>query len=360
MKLGLNLGYSGARLDLPVEAVVVAEKIGFDSVWTAEAYGSDAITPLAYLAAKTERIRLGTGVMQLAARSPAMCAMQAQSVDALAGGNRMIAGLGVSGPQIVEGWYGQPWGKPYHRLRDYIQIMQKIFARAEPVTHEGREISLPYTGEGSTGLGKPLKSILHTDPSLPIWLGALGTANVRLAAELCQGLFTLHFVPGAFAALARPIEEGFRRAGQSKGWNDFEVNAGVTVKVTDDIEGVLTGLKPQIALYVGGMGAREVNFHKEQMVLAGYGDAAQKIQDLYLAGRKDEAIAAVPDDYVDARVLVGPPGRIRERYAAWAESGVTGLTLETRDPRVMELMAELADETPAIGPTAALLKLDKG
>jgi alkanesulfonate monooxygenase SsuD/methylene tetrahydromethanopterin reductase-like flavin-dependent oxidoreductase (luciferase family) len=171
MKLGLALGYSGARLELPVELVMFAEEIGFDSVWTAEAYGSAAITPLAYLAAKTERIRLGTGIMQLAGRPAAMCAMQAQTVDALAGGNRVIAGLGVSGPQIVEGWYGQPWGKPYFRLRDYIQIMQKIFAREEPVSHEGREISLPYTGEGSSRLGKPLTSILHTNPDLPICSG---------------------------------------------------------------------------------------------------------------------------------------------------------------------------------------------
>src|SRR5215210_3197611 len=172
MKLGLSIGYSRAQLDIPVKLVQRAEELGYDSVWTAEAYGSDAVTPLAYLAALTKRIKLGTGIMQLAARTPANAAMSAATVDALAGGGRFIAGLGVSGPQIVEGWYGEPWGKPYWRLRDYVQIMRQIFDRSEPVTHEGREISLPYTGDGSVGMGKPLRSILHTNPALPIWLGS--------------------------------------------------------------------------------------------------------------------------------------------------------------------------------------------
>ena len=220
MKLGLAIGYSGSALRLPVELIQQAEQLGFDSVWTAEAYGSDAITPLAYLAAKTERIRLGTGIMQLAGRTPAMCAMQAQTVDAMAGGNRVIAGLGVSGPQIVEGWYGQPWGRPYWRLRDYIQIMQKIFARDQPVTHEGREISLPYTGEGSIGLGKALKSILHQNPSLPIWMGSGSQSTVKLTAELCDGWLPMHFTPGRMEHYRPWVEEGFRRAnaaGQRQG-----------------------------------------------------------------------------------------------------------------------------------------------
>src|ERR1700683_3401769 len=170
MKLGLSIGYSGAQLNVPVALVQRAEELGYDSVWTAEAYGSDAVTPLAYLAAVTKRIKLGTGIMQLAARSAANAAMCAGTVDALAGGGRFIAGLGVSGPQIVEGWYGQPWGRPYYRLRDYVAIMRKIFRRDEPVTHSGKEISLPYTGPGSVGLGKPLKSILHMNPALPIYL----------------------------------------------------------------------------------------------------------------------------------------------------------------------------------------------
>src|SRR5689334_21131995 len=184
MKLGLSIGYSGAELKLPVETVLLAERLGFDSVWTAEAYGSDAITPLAYLAALTKRIRLGTGIIQLAARTPAATAMSVATVDALAGGDRFICGLGVSGPQIVEGWYGQPWGKPNARIRDYVAIMRKIFAREEPVSHQGKEISLPYTGEGAMGIGKPLKSILHMNPNIPIWLGTGTEANVKMTAEI--------------------------------------------------------------------------------------------------------------------------------------------------------------------------------
>ena len=193
-----------------MELIQAAERLGYDSVWTAEAYGSDAVTPLAYIAARTDRIRLGTGIMQLAGRTPAMAAMQAQTVDALAGGNRFIAGLGVSGPQIVEGWYGQPWGKPYWRLRDYIQIMRKIFEREAPVEHQGREISLPYTGEGAIGLGKPLRSILHTNPRLPIWLGSGSEATVKLTAELCDGWLPMHFVPGRMDHYRPWVEEGFR------------------------------------------------------------------------------------------------------------------------------------------------------
>src|SRR2546428_310469 len=256
MKLGLSIGYSGAELKLPVDAVLLAERLGFDSVWTAEAYGSDAITPLAYLAALTKRIRLGTGIMQLAARPPATAAMAAGTLDALAGGGRVIAGLGVSGPQIVEGWYGQPWGKPYWRIRDYVAIMRKIFERKEPVAHAGREISLPYTGRG---------------------------------------------------ALAR--------------------------------------MKPRVALYVGGMGHRDKNFHKEMMIRRGFGDAAARIQELFLAKRKDEAVAAVPDEFCDEMALVGPVARIRERYRAWADSGITGLTITAEQPEAMELMANLATGT---------------
>jgi F420-dependent oxidoreductase-like protein len=356
VKLALAIGYSGPTLELPIELVQQAEQLGFDSVWTAEAYGSDAITPLAWIAAKTERIRLGTGIMQLAGRTPAMCAMQCMTVDALAGGGRMIAGLGVSGPQIVEGWYGQPWGKPYWRLRDYIEIMRKIFERREPVVHEGREISLPYTGPGSTGLGKPLRSIIHGDPQLPIWMGSGKEATVRLTAELCDGWLPMHFVPGRMDEYRPWLEEGFSRAraaGRDKGWHNFEIQAQVAVRITDDVATALAAQKPGIALYVGGMGAREMNFHNEHMRRMGYAEAAERIQELFLAGRKEEAIAAVPDDYVDERCLVGPPERIRERYVSWADSGITSLGVTTRQPQALELLAECAGEHPARGVAAA-------
>lgn len=344
MKLALALGYSGAELRLPMDLIRQAETLGFDSVWTAEAYGSDAVTPLAYIAAHTSRIRLGTGIMQLAGRPPAMCAMQCMTVDSLAGGGRMIAGLGVSGPQIVEGWYGQPWGKPYWRLRDYIQIMRKVFARDEPVSHDGREISLPFTGEGSIGLGKPLRSILHGDPQLPIWLGSGSESTVKLTAELCDGWLPMHFTPGRMDYYRPWVEEGFRRAqanGVDKGWHNFEIFAQLSVRITDDVAGALAAQKPGIALYVGGMGHSSVNFHNEQMQLMGYATEAARIQELYLAGRKDEAIATVPDDYVDERCLVGPADRIRTRFDAWGSSGATGLKIATSQPAALELLAAL-------------------
>src|SRR5215208_2559620 len=346
MKLGLSIGYSGAEMRVPVERVQLAERLGYDSVWTAEAYGSDAVTPLAYLAGKTERIRLGTGIIQIAARTPANCAMSMATVDAMAGGDRVIAGLGVSGPQIVEGWYGQPWGRPYYRLKDYITIMRKIFAREEPVTHAGREIALPYTGPGSAGLAKPLKSILHMNPSIPIWMGSGNEAPVKLAAELCDGLLPLGFVPGSMAIFKPWLEEGFRRAGNGKSFKDFEIQASTSVILTDDVREAFRRMKPNIALYVGGMGARELNFHKNTMIRRGYADAAETIQELYLAGRKAEAIESVPDEYCDEQGLVGPEARIREKYKVWADSGVTGLTVSSDNPEVLELIAEIAEVRP--------------
>jgi F420-dependent oxidoreductase-like protein len=346
MKLGIGIGYSGPQLHVPLDLIKQAERLGFDSVWTAEAYGSDAVTPLAFIAAETSRIRLGTGIMQLAGRTPAMAAMQAQTVDALAGGGRFIAGLGVSGPQIVEGWYGEPWGRPYWRLRDYIEIMRKIFEREEPVVHDGREISLPYTGPGAIGLGKPLRSILHTNPTLPIWLGSGSEATVKLTAELCDGWLPMHFVPGRMDHYRPWVEEGFRRAGSDKGWQNFEIQAGAAVVLTEDradeVKAAIDRQKMGIALYAGGMGHASMNFHNQHMVEQGYGDAAARIQELFLEGRKNEAAAAVPDEYVDERAMIGPKARITSRFRDWADSGITGLTVNTHAPAVLELMADLA------------------
>ncbi len=342
MKLGLAIGYSGAQLDIPVKLVQRAEELGYDSVWTAEAYGSDAVTPLAFLAAHTSRIKLGTGIMQLAARTPANAAMSAATVDAMAGGGRFIAGIGVSGPQIVEGWYGQPWGRPYYRMRDYVAIMRKIFAREAPVVHEGREISLPYTGPGATGLGKPLKSILHMNPDIPIYLATGNESTVKLTAEIADGWLPMGFVPGAMAEYRPWLEEGFRRAGNGKSFRDFTVQASVHVEVDDDVAAALHRLKPEVALYVGGMGHRTKNFHNDIMVRRGFGDAAKRIQELYLAGRKDEAIAAVPDEWVDLKSLVGPAARIKQRYRAWEDSGADSLSVRSRQPEAIEVMAQAA------------------
>ena len=339
MKLGISIGYSGAELRLPMERILLAERLGYDSIWTAEAYGSDAVTPLAFIAAHTTRIRLGTGIMQLAARTPAMCAMQSATVDALAGGNRFIAGLGVSGPQIVEGWYGQPWGKPNTRIRDYVAIMRKIFAREEPVSHAGKEIALPYTGEGAMGIGKPLKSILHMNPNLPIWLGTGTEANVKMTAEIADGWLPLGFVPGSMKVYEPWLAEGFRRAGKSL--KDLEIQAGCNVRITDNVADAFRRMKPNISLYVGGMGHKNKNFHNDMMVRRGYGDAAKAIQELFLAGRKGEAIEAVPDEYCDEMSLVGPPARIRQRFQAWEDSGATGLTINTDQDEALELMAEI-------------------
>lgn len=341
MKLGLSIGYSRAQLDVPVELVQRAEQLGYDSVWTAEAYGSDAVTPLAFLAAKTNRIKLGTGIMQLAARTPANAAMSAATVDAMAGGGRFIAGIGVSGPQIVEGWYGQPWGRPYYRMKDYVAIMRKIFAREAPVTHEGREISLPYTGEGSSGLAKPLKSILHMN-QIPIYLATGSETTVKLTAEIADGWLPMGFVPGAMEEYRPWLEEGFRRAGNGKGFHNFTIQASVHVEVENDVKAALQRLKPEVALYVGGMGHKTKNFHNDIMVRRGFGDAAQRIQELYLAKRKDEAIAAVPDEWVDLKSLVGPPARIKQRYRAWEDCGADSLSVRSRQPEAIEVMAEAA------------------
>ncbi|MBS0526841.1 MAG: LLM class F420-dependent oxidoreductase [Proteobacteria bacterium] len=342
MKLGLSIGYSRAHLDIPVELVQRAEQLGYDSVWTAEAYGSDAVTPLAFLAARTSRIKLGTGIMQLAARTPANAAMSAATVDAMAGGGRFIAGIGVSGPQIVEGWYGQPWGRPYYRMKDYVAIMRKIFAREAPVTHQGREISLPYTGPGSSGLAKPLKSILHMNPDIPIYLATGSETTVKLTAEIADGWLPMGFVPGAMEEYRPWLEEGFRRAGNGKGFHNFTIQASVHVEVENDVKAALQRLKPEVALYVGGMGHRTKNFHNDIMVRRGFGDAAKRIQELYLAKRKDEAIAAVPDEWVDLKSLVGPAARIRQRFRAWEDSGADSLSVRSRQPEAIEVMAQAA------------------
>jgi F420-dependent oxidoreductase-like protein len=340
MKLGLAIdAWSSAHVRLPVEKVLEAERLGYDSVWTAEAYGADALTPLAYLAGRTQRIRLATGVVQISARTPAATAMAFSTLAALAGEGRVIAGLGLSGPQIVEGWYGTPWAKPIARTRDYVAIMRQVFRREGPVAHTGVAISLPYAGADATGLGKPLKSILHPDPDTPIYLAAGGSANVALAGEVADGILPMGFSPANAAEFRAGLDKGAARVGRSLA--GFQIQSGVSVNVTDDVAGVLAAMKPRTALYVGGMGSKDFNFHKDAMARRGYGDAANHIQELFLAGRRDEAIAAVPDEYLDEGALIGPPARIRQRFDPWTRCGVTGLTIHTDQDEAIRLMASL-------------------
>jgi len=344
MRLGLATGFFGdAHPQVPIKLIQHAEAAGFDSVWTAETYGCDAMTPLAFIGAQTRRIRLGTNIAQLAARSPANLAMCAQTIDAMAGEGRMILGIGVSGPQIVEGWYGQPWGKPNYRLRDTVAIVKKILRREGPVSHEGREISLPYKGPGSSGLGKPLKSILHGNANIPVMLGTGTPTNIRMTAEIADGwLAGSKWVPGRDAHFRAIVEEGLAKRADGKKLKDFPIIGIAAVHLSNDVKGALAKLKPHIALYVGGMGAKNMNFHKDNMVNRGFGDAANRIQELFLAGRKDEATDAVPDEFVDQGALVGPPERLRERYKVWADTGLTQLLVTNVNEEAVDVLAKAA------------------
>jgi F420-dependent oxidoreductase-like protein len=342
MKLGLALDSwrASAGLRLPVPLVQLAERLGYDSVWTAEAYGVDALTPLAYLAALTSRIRLGTSVVQIGARTPTATAMAFAALDELAGRGRVVAGLGVSGPQVIEGWYGQAWARPLARTRDFVAVMRQALGRDGPVVHRGPTLSVPYDGPGATGLGKPLRSILHPNPHIPIWLGAGGPRNVALAAEIADGWLSMGMSPWNRDAFTAALEEGAARAGRRPG--DLEVHAAVWVQVTDDVGAAIADLKRQVALNVGGMGAREQNFHTEAMARRGYGAEAGRIQELFLAGRREEAALAVPSDYCDDLGLFGSERRIRERLKPWTSCGITVLAVRSEQPEAIEVMARVA------------------
>ncbi len=349
MKLGLSIGYSGAEMRLPVEKVLLAEKLGYDSVWTAEAYGSDAVTPLAYLAALTTRIRLGTGIIQIAARTPANCAMSLATVDAMAGGNRVIAGLGVSGPQIVEGWYGQPWGKPNARLRDYLTIVRKVLDRREPVSHDGPEIQLPYRGPGSIGQGKALKSILHPTPGIELWMASGGPRNTELAAELCDGWLPMGFGANGMDVHGPALRAGVAKRADGRSLEQFEIFTGMSIEITDDVRAAIDRRKPLTGMYVGGMGSETHNYHREAMARRGFPEAAARIHELWLAGKKQEAIDAVPDEYIEANTFLGTPARIRERFDASGilTCGATGLILRCDTLDELDLAADLVGSRDA-------------
>jgi F420-dependent oxidoreductase-like protein len=337
MRLALTLNYSGASVALDLDKVLEAERLGYSSVWTAEAYGSDAVTPAAWIAARTSRIHVGTGIMQIPARTPAMTAMTAMTLDALSGG-RFRLGLGVSGPQVVEGWHGQPFGKPLTKTREYVDIVRAILRREKPLEFRGEYYQIPYAGADATGLGKPLKSILHGRATLPIYLAAVGPKNVALAAELADGWIPVFFSARRSSMFREWLDEGFKRGGRRS--PDFDIMPMVPVVIGPDAAACRALVKPRLALYVGGMGARGRNFYNDIARRYGYEAAAKTIQDLYLGGKKAEAEAAVPDELVDEVALCGPRERIRERLAEWKTSGVTTIMV-AGDAAAVRTMAEL-------------------
>ena len=331
MKLGVGVGPLGPPGGSTiVEFAQKAESLGYDTIWCPEIYGADCFTPLAWIGANTEKINLGTSIMQISARTPASAAMHAVTLDYLSNG-RLNLGIGVSGPQVVEGWYGQPSTKPLARTREWISIFRNIISREKPVSFEGKHYQLPL--QGGTGLGKSLKLIQHpVRESIPLYLGAEGPKNVALGAELCDGWIPMFLSP---YRIDRVYKDSLAHRPPH-----FEIAAGVTVIVTDDIQAGLDQIKQNVGFYVGGMGAKSINVHKDHIGRLGFADAAQEIQDLFMSGKRDDAMAAVPNELADEISLVGPKERIRERLQAWKDSDVTSLTIGTRDMETLEFMAE--------------------
>jgi F420-dependent oxidoreductase-like protein len=342
MRLGLTLS-SGARISLPMDLIRRAEALGFDSVWSAEAYGADAVTPTAWVLAQTTRIKAGTAIMQIPARSPAATAMTAATLAQLSGG-RFILGVGPSGAQVAEGWHGVPYGKPLLRTREYVQIIRQIWAREAPLEFAGEHYQIPYTGPGASGQGRPLKSILHADPGIPIYTASISPGGLRVAGEVADGVFPVWMSPERFELIGAPLEQGFALAGGGKSLANFAVCPSVGVALGDDLERCRRPSRAMLALYIGGMGSREKNFYNDYARRMGFAAEAARIQDLYLAGRRDEAMAAVPDSLIDEIALVGPRSRILDRLEVWKEAARKGhvhtLNVATSQPEVLELLAE--------------------
>jgi F420-dependent oxidoreductase-like protein len=344
MKLGIGAVGFGPKVSINIDMIKRAEELGFDSAWTAEAYGNDAVTTATWVAAHTTKMKVGTSIMQMPARQPAMTAMTAMSLDHLTGG-RFILGLGPSGPQVVEGWYGVPYGKPLTRTREYIEIIRAIWAREKPLEFHGEIYDIPTHAAGATGLGKPLKSILHGNPDIPIYTASISPNGLRCAAEVADGVFPMMMDPETVDSVYLPyLEEGFKKAGGNKSLESFAIVPGATCIIADDIEKVRMPVKGQMSLYIGGMGARDKNFYNDLAKRLGYEEAAVKIQDLFLDGKRMEAAMAVPDELVDACHLLGPADRIRDRLQAWKEAGnknwVHTLNIGTPQVEALELLAE--------------------
>ncbi len=341
MRLGIMLGYPTKKVEAPFELVKEADQLGVYAIWTAEAYGSDAVTSLAWLGSHTTNIKLGTAIMQMPARTPANTAMTAMSLNQLSNG-RFLLGLGLSGPQVVEGWHGVSYAKPLSRTREYISIVRAIFKREEPLAYQGQTYQIPYTGPDATGLGKPLKSILEAQPNIPIYLAAIGPGNVALAAEIADGWLPIFFSPDKFDQIYKPyLDAGFAKAGRGKSLENFDISPMVQVVAEDDLEHGYNIIRPMLALYIGGMGAKGKNFYYDLAVRYGYEAAATEIQTLYLSGHKREAIAKVPAELIDEVALVGPQERIKERLTRWVNSPITTLNLAISEAKTLRVMVEL-------------------
>ncbi len=344
MRLGLMLGYAGRRIELPVELVQEADRLGVYALWTAEAYGSDAVSPLAWLGALTQNIKLGTAIMQMPGRTPANAAMTAMTLNQLSNG-RFLMGLGLSGPQVVEGWHGQSYAQPLARTREYVDIVRQIFRREERLVFDGRHYQIPYRGADATGLGKPLKSTLEAAPDIPIYLAAIGPKNVELAAEIADGWLPIFFSPEKFDDIYKPhLEAGFARAGNGKSLADFDIAPTVSVVINDNMDICYNMLRPFLALYIGGMGAKGRNFYNDLAGRYGYEAAAAEIQDLYLAGKQGEAMMKVPAGLIDEVALVGPRERVKERLSLWLNSPITTMNITVFDIETLRTMVELMAE----------------
>lgn len=344
MRIGIMIGYAAGKISLPMDLIKTADEMGVYAVWASEAYGSDAVTPLAWIGAQTEKIKLGTAIMQMPGRTPANTAMTAMTLHQLSGG-RFLLGLGLSGPQVVEGWHGVSYRKPLTRTREYVQILKKIFAREERLVHEGQIYQIPYRGGDSTGLGKPLKSTLDPAPDIPIYLAAIGPKNVQLAAEIADGWLPIFFSPDRYKEIYKhDVDLGLSRAARGKTRDDFDIAPLVPIVVNDNLEVAYNQLRPFLAIYIGGMGAKGKNFYHDLACRFGYEEAADKIQDLYLAGEKGQAMMAVPEELIDEIALVGPRERIKERLSPWIDSPITTMNLSVLNVETLRLVLDLIAE----------------
>ena len=343
MKLSTTIKFLPGHAGIDMEHVFEAERLGFDAVWAGEAYGTDAVSPVAWVLARTERIKAGTSIMQMPARSPACAAMTAMTLQALSG-NRFLCGIGPSGPQVVEGWHGVAFGKPIGRTREYVAIIRQVLERKAPLEHHSEHYDIPYAGPGASGLGKPLRSIIHGDPSLKIYTASIAAAGLRVAGEVADGNLPFFMSPKRAEAIIGPTLEGRAKAGRSPDLADFDNAPYVRVSMGEDLAKCRDALRPGLAFYIGGMGARSRNFYNDLTKRIGYEAAAAEIQDLFLDGKRNEAAAAVPDKLIDEISLIGPPARIRDRLQAWHDiakkNWIGSLVLAGADAAAMRVVAE--------------------